>query len=308
MPRKLYLISDPGIDGAFAVALALLDPELDVIGLSATAGNVSAEEATRNIHILIEQIDPPRWPRLGGALPVDYAINARNLHGPGGLGGVDFPTARVHHSQASDKMLAEAIRENAKALTVAVLGPATLLARVLEREPELAALIERILLVGGTWHEPGDAGPVTEFHFACDPGAARTVLRCGAPVLLLPLDVTRKLVFAPNDLLLLKDRPVPACRFLYQILPHAIGATASLYGTEGVYLQDVLGVIAASRPELFTLRGVVADVEMRGDLSTGMSVIDTRWSTRAKPNLDLATDVDLRAARSHVAKLLYRDS
>ena len=53
------------------MALALHDPELDVLGLAATAGNVSAEQATRNVHILIEQLDPPRWPRLGAALPVE---------------------------------------------------------------------------------------------------------------------------------------------------------------------------------------------------------------------------------------------
>src|SRR5262245_30658198 len=76
MARKVILVGDPGIDGAFAVALALRDPELDLIGVAATAGNVSAEQATRNVHILIEQLDPPRWPRLGAALSVDYDIDA----------------------------------------------------------------------------------------------------------------------------------------------------------------------------------------------------------------------------------------
>jgi inosine-uridine nucleoside N-ribohydrolase len=306
VPRKVFLITDPGIDGAFAVALALHDPELDVVAIAATAGNVSAEDATRNTHILIEQFDPPRWPRLGGALAVEYPIDARNLHGPNGLGGQEFPCARLHHPLAGDKLLADMIREHPKSLTVVVMGPATLLARVLDREPELAPLVERIVLVGGSWHEPGDTGPGTEFHFACDPAGARKVLRCGAPVTLLPLDVTRKLVFAPGDLVMLKDRPLPACRFLSQVMPHAIGTTASLYGTEGVYLQDVLGVTAAARPELFTLRGAVADVELRGELTTGMSVIDTRWSARARPNLDLATDADIRAVRQHIARVLYK--
>ena len=67
MARKVVLVTDPGIDGAFAVALALLDPDVDVIGLAATAGNVPWEQATRNVQILVEQIDPPRLPRLGTA-------------------------------------------------------------------------------------------------------------------------------------------------------------------------------------------------------------------------------------------------
>src|SRR5262245_2219478 len=98
MAQKVILIADPGIDTSYAVALALSDPALDVVGLLATAGNVSAEQATQNVHILIEQIDPTRWPRLGASPPVAYDLDGTRLHGPGGLGGVTFPCARLHHS------------------------------------------------------------------------------------------------------------------------------------------------------------------------------------------------------------------
>ena len=72
MAHPIVILGDPGIDGAFAIALALADPDLDVLGVAATAGNVSAAQATDNIRILIEQLDPPRWPRLGEASPVEY--------------------------------------------------------------------------------------------------------------------------------------------------------------------------------------------------------------------------------------------
>src|SRR5262249_56332144 len=97
MARKVVLVAAPGIDGAFAIALALHDPDLDVLCVAATAGNVSAEQATQNVHIIIEQIDPPRWPRFGAALPVEYEVDGRRLHGPGGLGGLQFPCAALHH-------------------------------------------------------------------------------------------------------------------------------------------------------------------------------------------------------------------
>src|SRR5437870_549276 len=102
MPRKVICISDPGIDGAFALALALLDPELEVLGVAATAGNVTADQATANVHTVIEQIDPPRWPRIGAALPITYDVNGENLHGPGGLGGVAIPCATLHHPHPAD--------------------------------------------------------------------------------------------------------------------------------------------------------------------------------------------------------------
>src|SRR5438132_454397 len=97
MSQKVVLIADPGIDGAFAITLALHDTELEVLGLLATAGNIGADQATKNIHVLIEQLDPPRWPRLGAAPAVDYETDGKKLHGPEGLGGGSFPSATLHH-------------------------------------------------------------------------------------------------------------------------------------------------------------------------------------------------------------------
>src|SRR5207244_6604223 len=104
MTRKTVIVADPGIDGAFALALALLSPDLEVLGLAATAGNVGPELATRNVHIVVEQLDPPRWPRLGAALPVEFDVYATDLHGADGLGGANFPCARLHHPHVSDKL------------------------------------------------------------------------------------------------------------------------------------------------------------------------------------------------------------
>jgi inosine-uridine nucleoside N-ribohydrolase len=304
MARKVILVADPGIDGACAVALALLDPEIDLIGLAASAGNVSAEQASRNIQILIEQVDPPRWPRLGAALPVEYRIDGAKLHGPGGLGGVDFPCAQLHHPHPSDKLISDLVRQYPKEVTVVLLGPATVFARALDRDPEIAPLIQRLVMVGGAWHESGDASPVAEFHFLCDPQAARQVLRAGIPITLLPLDVTRKLVFSPSELLQMPGLESRTGRFLRQIVPHAIAPTASLYGVEGVYLQDIFGLVALSQPSALTTRAVAADVETLGELTRGMSIFDVRWSCTAKPNVDLAVHVDVPAVRQYIQRTL----
>ena len=85
MAHKVVLLTDPGIDGAFAITLALFDPDIDVLGLAAAAGNVKAEQATRNTQTVVEQLDPPRIPRIGAALPVEYEVNGTRLHGPGGV-------------------------------------------------------------------------------------------------------------------------------------------------------------------------------------------------------------------------------
>src|SRR5689334_23382632 len=135
MPQKVILVADPGIDTAFAVALALNDPGLDVQGLLATPGNVGYDQATQNVHILIEQLDPPRWPRLGAAPPVVHDTDGTSLHGPGGLGGVTFPCVKKHSQTASDKLLVELVHESPKQVTVVALGPLTVLAQAIERDP-----------------------------------------------------------------------------------------------------------------------------------------------------------------------------
>lgn len=304
MPEKVILLADPGIDAAFAISLALNDPDLEVLALAATAGNVDADLATRNVHVVVEQIDPPRWPRIGAALPIEYDRTAVNLHGPDGLGGLNFPCVRLHHSVVSDKLITDTVHQNPNEVSVLVLGPATALARALDRDPELARHITRILLVGGTWHEPGDAGPVSEFHFRCDPEAARQVLRCGAPVTLLPLDITRRLVFSPGDLRQAGTGESRTSTFLGKVLPMLLVPTAGLYGIEGAYLNDAVAVAALARPGAFTLTPTVADIETRGELTRGMSVFDTRWATTARPNLEVATGVDVTAVRQYFQQIL----
>src|SRR5438874_1705368 len=135
------------------------------------------------------------------------------------------------------------VRQYPGEVSLVLMGPATAFARALDRDPEVAGLVERIVFLGGAWHEPGNVSPVAEFHFYCDPPAARQVLHCGAPLTLVPLDVSRKLLFSPSDLLDLPSPESRSCSFLRQIAPFGIGATSSLYGIEGFHLKDVLGLI-----------------------------------------------------------------
>jgi inosine-uridine nucleoside N-ribohydrolase len=304
MAEKVILVTDPGIDGAFAVALALHDPDIEVLGLAATAGNVSAAQATNNIHILIEHLDPERWPRLGAALPVVYDSDGTSLHGPGGLGGISFPCAKLHHPHPSDKLVDDLVRQYPKEITVVCMGPLTTLARAMDRDPEWPALVRRLVCLGGTLNEPGNVGPVSEFHFACDPLAARQVLQCGAPLTLIPLDMMRKVLFSPSDLLELPAPESRACRFLREIVPYGIGATSNLYGIEGFHLKDVLGVIAVADPAALGTQPMAVDVETRGELTRGMSVVDRRPGQHPKPNVEMGVGVDGTAVRSYIDRVL----
>jgi inosine-uridine nucleoside N-ribohydrolase len=299
MARKVIIVVDPGIDGAYAVALALYDPGLDVLAVSATAGNISPEQATQNVQILVEHLDPPKWPRLGGALPVKYRMDGTRLHGPGGLGGVNFECASLHHQHPGDKIIIDEVHQNRGEVSLIVLGPLTVVARALDKDPELPRSLQQIVVVGGTWHEPGNAGPVSEFHFACDPEAARQVLRANVPITLLPLDVTRKALFSPTELMEVPRGESRASQLLRKVVPFGISASAQHYGIEGFHLKDVLGVCAVGVPQAIKTKPMTVEVETRGELTSGMSVVDLR-PERAAPNVNLAIDVDMKAVRAYM--------
>ncbi len=129
----------------------------------------------------------------------------------------------------------------------------------------------------------------------------------GTPITLVPLDVTRKLVFSPSDLLQLPNPESRACRFLRAIVPFGIGATSNLYGVEGFHLSDVVGVAALALPTALSTRPVAVDVETRGELTRGMTVVDTRPQA-PRPNVDLAVGVDVQAVRDYMTRILRTTS
>ncbi|WP_020473512.1 nucleoside hydrolase [Zavarzinella formosa] len=304
MPQKCIIIGDPGIDTAFAMSLALHDSTLDLLGLVATPGNVTAEQATKNVHLLINAVDPPKWPRLGAALSIDYEMDGTRLHGTDGLGNVGFPPVSLHQPTPGDKLIVELVRQHPHEVIILVLGPATMLQRAFDRDPELPSLIDRVIMMAGTWKEPGNYSATAEFHAACDPSSLRGVLRSAANITLIPLDVSRKLFFSPSDLLELPSPESATCRFLRKIVPYGIRASCNLYGSEGFHLKDVLGLVALARRELLTSERHFVDVELRGDLTRGMTVFDTRSTPAGKPNANVATSVDVVGVRDYITKIL----
>ncbi len=305
MPRKVILVADPGIDTAFAVALALADPTLDVVGLLPTAGNVSAARATSNVQILVSHLDPAKWPRTAAALSVEYDRDGTALHGPDGFGGANFPSTDRHQLHPADKVLCDLVHEHPREVSVVCLGPATTVARAFDRDPDLPSQLDRLVLVGGCWRDPGNAGPVSEFHFHLDPDAARRCLKVGLMPTVIPLDITRRLVLSPSELLELPNPESRTCQFLRQIVPHAIRASSHLYGIEGLHLKDVWGVAAVALPGCVTTEEWAADVETRGELTRGMLVVDARKSA-GRPTALVGVEAAVGEVRQWVNRVLAR--
>jgi inosine-uridine nucleoside N-ribohydrolase len=209
-----------------------------------------------------------------------------------------------HTLHAADKVLCELAHESPRQVTVINLGPLTTLATALDRDPTLPAVLDQTVIIGGCWKEPGNSGPMAEFHIHLDPEAAKRVFAAELNPLLIPLDTTRKLIFSPTDLLELPNPDSRTCQFLRQIVPFGIRASSNLYGIEGFHLKDVLGTVAVAVAGCVSSEPQFVDVETRGDLTRGMTVIDTRPTPAALPNTRVATGVAVPEVRAYIDRIL----
>lgn len=286
----VILINDPGLDGAVAIALALLDPRLDVAAILPSAGNISSAQATRNVHGILGHLDPKRLPRVGIAPPTEYDIDNKALHGHNGLAGLDLPAVKPMFGQSSDRLLVEMARAEPGKYTVLVMGPSSVLAAALDREPSLAALLKCVILGGGCRQHPGNCGPGIEFHFRCDPEAARKVIHAGFNLQLVPLDATRNLVISPTCLETFSCASKTG-RFLRQIIPPAFKLSAGGHGIEGFPMDDLGPLLCLLDEYEIQARRLAVDVETRGEITRGMSVFDLRWATKTQPNILVAGEI-----------------
>ena len=295
--KKVILDVDPGIDDAVALTLALFDPTLEVVAVTATGGNVSPDQATRNVQAIIEQLDPPRWPRIGLASMPDDGLPANRAHifGNDGLGNSNFAIAELHHRHPAEKVLCDEIHAAPEAVTLIALGPLTNICRAFQRDPKLQSLVGQMVIQGGTIGGAGDITPAAEFNIYCDPSAARMVFRAPTTKTLVPLDVTRQLVFTYDLLDQLPDETSRAGRFLRKVLPFLFRSHRQTLGIEGIQLPDVVALMAALHPELFEIEMAAGDVETSGELTKGATVFDRRRIPEWRRNLALATGLDAAA-------------
>jgi purine nucleosidase len=302
--KKVLLDVDPGIDDAVALCLALFNPQLEVVAVTAVGGNVPPDQATRNVQAIIEQLDPPRWPRIGEASMPEMGLPTRNvqLHGTDGLGNANFVVSELQHRHPSEKVICDELRAAPGEITIIALGPLTNLARALLRDPGLVELVDQIVFMGGTLAGPGNITPVAEFNVFCDPESARQVFHSAATKTLIPIDITSQVSFGYDLLDQLPGETTRAGRFLRKTLPHLFRSYRNELGYEDIRLNDATAFTAALHPELFEIELAAVDVELSGELTTGMTVFDRRRLREWRTNVAVATKVDASGVRDCILR------
>lgn len=310
MARKVIIDCDMGIDDAIAVCMALFDPRLEVLAITATEGCVTAQQANHNLQAIISELDPIRYPRLGMATSCDNApaVNTSYLFGDDGLGNSGFEVPQRQNPHTSEKLIADTIRSNPDEVTILCLGPLTNVARVFKRDPALVSKVDSLIMTGGSTIAQGNITAAAEFNFYFDPIAAREVLNSRATKTLLPLDVSNQVSFGLGLLDELPKEDSKMGHFLRQILPFAFRAYRQRLGQEAILLNDAIGALALLEPQLFEFETVASDVETQGELTRGVLVLDRRAQPEWRPNVDIATSVRAEDAHQYLIDQLVTAS
>lgn len=276
---KLIIDCDPGHDDAIALLLALCEKQLDIIGVTAVSGNSTLEHTFLNARTILAFAHRSEIPVYAGctkplARPLQNQEGAK-VHGEDGLGNlsleVDLPAPLLTHAV---DFLTSALINSAEKITLVCLGPLTNIATALIRTPQCREKIEKIIIMGGAVHTPGNVTPYSEFNFYIDPEAANIVLQSGCDILLHPLDVTMKALLYKKDIDALLHSGHKALMFAGELLlPYAKSYEQEL-GYYACPIHDALCIATLIEPSLIEYEEIPLTVRTDGKYA-GQCIFDS---------------------------------
>ncbi|BCH14687.1 nucleoside hydrolase [Mesorhizobium sp. L-2-11] len=285
--RKIIIDTDPGQDDAVAILLALGSAELEIVGMTAVAGNVPLRLTEKNARKICELAGRPDIKVYAGAIRplARELVTAEEVHGETGLNGPQLPepTMQLQDQYAVDFIVETLMKEESGTITLCALGPLTNIALALIREPKIAPRIKEIVLMGGGFFEGGNVTPTAEFNIYVDPHAADVVFKSGIPIVMMPLDVTHKALTTAKRTQAFRKLGTRVGTATTEMLEFFERFDEEKYGTDGGPLHDPCVIAYLLKPELFRGRNCNVAVETASELTMGMTVIDW-WGVTKRPN------------------------
>ena len=296
-PRKIIIDTDPGQDDAIAILLALASPEdIDVLGITTVAGNVPLDLTSKNARIVCELAGRPDVPVFAGcdAPLVRRLVTAEHVHGKSGLDGPDLPDPEMplQDQHGVDFIIETLRREPAGTVTLCPLGPLTNIATAFDRAPDILERVQEIVLMGGAYFEVGNITPTAEFNIYVDPEAAEIVLKSGAKITMMPLDVTHKALVTRARNEAFRALGTPVGKAVAEMTDFFERFDREKYGSDGAPLHDPTVIAWLLAPRLFTGRFINVEVETQSKLTLGMTVADWWRVTDRAPNAMFIGDLD----------------
>lgn len=286
--RSVILSTDPGIDDAVAIALALFSEELDVKLICPIFGNVSLEHTKANTEKLLTLYHKTPKVVSGSARPLlRDAINASDIHGETGMDGYEFPAATIFAD--SSRTAVEAMHEvvsQEEQTTLVGIGPLTDIALFLHLYPQDLIKIDRIVVMGGSLGR-GNYGVLSEFNFAADPEASKIVFNSGLPIQVAPLEVGNQAKIMPE----VTDR-IRSFGEIGEMIYQLFTKYRSGSFEAGLNMYDALAIALIVEPEMFEIISTRVEIETATSLTYGASLIDLENYLDLPANAEVAVNVD----------------
>jgi inosine-uridine nucleoside N-ribohydrolase len=289
-PFRVIIDTDPGVDDALALLLAMRSAELKIEGITPVAGNVPLELTLPNALRMVEIAGRADIPVAVGAKSplMRRLVTAAQVHGENGLGGAVFPEPTTKPiAEPAAEFIRRIVRKYPSEVTLLTIGPLTNIATALNGDPELAVMVRSLVMMGGSL-SGGNITPAAEFNIYVDPEAARIVFQSGIPITMVGLDVTRRTSLTDDHVRVLQAAQNPVSQAAAKIARNAIDHTRAQGFLVGPNMHDSLAVAAFLDPLILRWKEYYVDVETAGELTAGETVAysPAAGDDRRRPDLE----------------------
>lgn len=302
--KNLIIDTDPGIDDAIAIAIAIFSEEYRVNLISTVAGNVDLEKVTLNARKLLKFFNKEDIPIVKGSSSpfIEKLETAANVHGLSGMEGWDFeePTVDVVKENFLSYMY-QNIMEKKEKTTIMAIGPLTNIALLLKVYPDVKEKIEKIVFMGGSLTR-GNRGVMSEFNIAADPEAAHIVIHSGLKIVMAGLDIGWKALIYPEDSEKIKTQNKTG-EMVYALFKKYRGGSFNT----GLKMYDATAIAYLLREDLFETIDTYVDVELKGENTKGVTLVDLKgYLKKDIKNVKVITDVNDKEFRNWFIEALNK--
>lgn len=275
-PIPLIIDSDPGLDDALAIGLAVARPEIDLLALTTVAGNVDVTWCTDNALRLLHAFGRGDIPVAEGAAGpiVGDRVRATEVHGEGGIGNSRLePATAGARPEGAVALIAALLRDHPEPVAIAPIGPLTNIALLLRLHPDLAPKISHLVLMGGSIGE-GNTTVSAEFNVYADPEAADIVFRSGVPITMIGLDVTHQALLDRSSAAALRSLGTNSGQIAAELTEYALDRNLAWSGSAVTAIHDAVAVAHLAVPDLVAVAPYHVTIDTTRGPARGRTVCD----------------------------------
>lgn len=300
--QKILIDCDPGHDDAIALLIAFYSDQLDLIGVSTSAGNQTIDKTSKNADNLLRFFGSDIKVAQGETDPIKRKVKTcPEIHGESGLDGYDFPKYQSEYdSRPAYLFIIDTVLAN-KDIIVVTTGPMTNLALAILKCPDILKNIKEIVFMGGSTTE-GNITKEAEFNILVDPEAADICFKAGVPMRMLGLNVTRKILVTDEVINKAEKIRTRGSDLFVKLMKVFNENQRKFFGLEYGPLHDPATIISMINNKAFVFEPMHVEID-----TSDTEFLGKTKCSYAKPfNCRVATSVNLDEYWSEVYKHLRR--